>query len=158
MGVGALHTSQRSRITTNKFTRNGRCTSHSQRQTRLRRVQAQGLQKTSGRALRPAELHGHTEDMAQQASPRRIGSFLAGQCTLTSRAKGQKKKGSGHVPIVAAAVMGEVAVQSGSALFLLRHSRLQRCSCLEAGDEAQEHIWWWIGQGGGLHGFPRHQV
>ena len=39
----------------------------------------------SGLALWPAELH--TEDMGQHASRGRIGSFLTGQCTLTSRAK-----------------------------------------------------------------------
>ena len=55
----------------------------------------------------------------------------------------KKKKGSEHVPSVAAAVKGEVAALSDSALFLFGQALLQRCSCLEAGDEAQAHFWWW---------------
>ena len=67
--------------------------------------------------------------------------------------EGIEKKGSEHVPIVA--VKGEVAALSDSALFLFGQAPLQRCSCLEAGDEAQEHIWWWKGSGRGTTWFPQ---
>ena len=52
--------------------------------------------------------------------PSRHHSGALGHSWRDKPSEGTKKRGSGHVPIVAAAVMGEVAVQSGSALFLLR--------------------------------------